>query len=271
MTKKLRRLLIYLSCCFLFGCAINPISGEEELMLVSEQQELTIGQTYAPEIEKQMGGRIDNDILQNYINSVGQKIGRVSHKSELDYHFVALNDEMVNAFALPGGYLFITQGMLKKLQSEAQLAAIWSHEITHVVARHSSAAISRDIGINLAIALALPEDVSGDAIRATQVTTQLVGLKFSRDDEREADMGGLDYMIWSGYDPYAMVETMQMLEDEQETRPPEFLSSHPPPENRIEYLTQRIQTKLKYYNFKGFKVGKEDYGNYVLKYLKNED
>ena len=118
-------------------------------MLISESQELEIGKTYAPEIEKQMGGRIRNEAIQNYIDSVGQKVARVSHRPDLHYHFTALNHKSINAFALPGGYVFITKGMLEKLDNESELAGVLAHETTHIVARHSAEAMSRQIGIQL--------------------------------------------------------------------------------------------------------------------------
>ena len=125
MRVKLGFLTTSLILCLCAGCAINPITGEEELMLFGEQQDLGIGQKYAPEVEKQMGGRIDNDALQNYMNSVGQKIAAVSHRRSWEYHFAALEHDSLNAFALPGGYVFITKGMLKELTTEAQLAGYW--------------------------------------------------------------------------------------------------------------------------------------------------
>ncbi len=135
MFKKLLLPILSLASCLFVGCAVNPITGEEELMLFGEDQDIVIGRKYAPELEKQLGGRIANEGLQDYMDGVGQKIARISHKPDWEYHFVALEHESVNAFALPGGYIFITRGMLEKLQTEAQLAAILAHETVHVVAR----------------------------------------------------------------------------------------------------------------------------------------
>ena len=137
MSKKLGLLILYLILSLCVGCAINPITGEEQLMLIPQHQDIVIGRKYAPEVEKQMGGRIADEGLQNYITDVGHKLVLVSHKPGLEYHFVALESESINALALPGGYVFITKGMLKKLTTEAQLAAILAHEIVHVVARHA--------------------------------------------------------------------------------------------------------------------------------------
>ena len=267
MYKKLGLLISGLIFCLCTGCAVNPITGEEELMLFPEQQDIAIGRKYAPEIEKQMGGRIDNLQLQNYIDYVGRRIARISHKPYFEYHFVALEHKSVNALALPGGYIFITRGMLEKLQTEAQLAAILAHEIVHVVARHASAAMSREIGIGLLLSAVTSEKTPNGVLTAADLTRKILGLQYSRKDERQADLAGLDYMVLAGYNPYGMVESMQMLQSRQEIRPIEFFSTHPSPQNRVEYLRQKIQTK--YYNLAGLKIGKEYYHRAVLEQLNN--
>lgn len=249
------------------GCATNPISGETQFMLLSEEQDIELGKNYAPEVEKEMGGRIQNLVIQNYINSIGQKIAGVSHQPPyFTYEYAALDDDMLNAFALPGGYIFITKGMLLKLENEAQLAAILAHETVHVVARHSSAMISREIGIELALSIAASQS-SGSVVQMAGITRQILGLSYSRENEREADLAGLDYMIRAGFDPWQMVKTMEMLEAEEKSRPIEFLSTHPSPENRVGYITEAIQSRN--YNTGGLKTGAEDYRQFVLNELKN--
>ena len=155
MTQKPHLLIPTLVFCLCAGCATNPITGKQEFMLIPEEQDIRIGQKYAPEIEKQMGGRIANDALQNYINSVGQKVANVSHRRSWQYHFTALEDDMINAFALPGGYIFITKGMLKQLTTESQLAGILAHETAHVVARDTAVLMSREIGIGILLSALL--------------------------------------------------------------------------------------------------------------------
>ncbi|MFB0552523.1 MAG: M48 family metalloprotease [Phycisphaerae bacterium] len=267
MTGKLRLLILNLALCFCTGCAVNPITGEEELMFISENQDIEIGRNYAPEIEKQLDGRIDNPALQNYIDSVGQKIARISHRPNWEYHFTAVEHKMVNAIALPGGHIFVTKGMLEKLTTEAQLAALLAHEIVHVTARHSSAAISRQMGLSFLFlgATAAGAKIPQDAARAAGLALQLIGLKYSREQERMADVAGMDYMVVAGYNPYGAVELMQMLEDQDNVRPVEFLSSHPSPENRIISLNARIQTR--YDSLKGLRIGKNAYRSAVLNRL----
>jgi predicted Zn-dependent protease len=265
MYQNLSLLILGLSFCFFTGCAVNPITGEGELMFLPEEQDIAIGRKYAPEVERQMGGRIANEALQNYIDNVGQRIARISHRPDLEYHFVVLNDKSVNAMALPGGYLFITKGMLKELTTEAQLAGILAHEIVHVVARDTSNAMSNQIGIDILLSAVTSEKTSKGILTAADLTRQILSLQYSRTDEKAADVAGMDYMVLAGYSPYGMVETMQMLQSQQKIRPIEFLSTHPSPENRVEYLTQKIQTK--YHNLSGLKIGKEEYHRAVLRQI----
>ncbi|MHC4479320.1 MAG: M48 family metalloprotease [Planctomycetota bacterium] len=262
MLNRAAALILAFVLSLIAGCAINPITGEEELMFISPDQDIEIGKKYAPEIEKEMGGRIGDEALQNYVDSVGQKIARVCHRPNLDYHFVALDHESTNAFALPGGYLFITRGMLEKLQTEAQLAGILSHEVVHVVARDTANAMSKQIGLQLLMmAVAFSKPPPG-AMRAADVTRQIIGLKYSRTDERQADLAGVDYMVRAGYNPNGMVETMQILQNQPGPRPPEFFSTHPSPKNRTDYLARKIQRKQ--IHIPVLKVGKQDYRQGVL-------
>ncbi len=269
MSGKIRLLILSLTSCLFIGCAVNPITGQEELMFISENKDIEIGRQYAPEIEKQLGGRIDDPSLQNYINSIGQKIARISHKPGWEYHFVAVEDKSINALALPGGYIFVTKGMLEKLTTEAQLAALLAHEIVHVTARHTAAAMSREMGLSFLFlgATAAGAKIPQDAGRAVGLTLQLIGLKYSRGHEREADVAGLDYMVVAGYNPYGVVELMQMLQDQDNVRPVEFLSSHPSPGNRIISLNAKIQTR--YGSPEGLRIGKDDYRRSVLDRLTN--
>jgi len=269
MNKKLviTFLLFAVFGVFCSGCDVNPVSGEQRLMLLSPEQDIEIGSKYAPEIEKQMGGRIDDPQLQSYINRIGQRLAAVSHKPYMKFSFVALNDKQTNAFALPGGYIFITKGMLSKLSTEAQLAGILGHEITHVVARHSSAAMSREIGISILLSAAsATTNTPAGAETVANMTRQIIGMGYSRRDEVEADTTGMDYMYKAGYDPYGMVETMEILQSLNSGGQIEFFSTHPIPENRRQYLLERINTN--YRNLSNLKKGRTEYENSVLKRLR---
>jgi predicted Zn-dependent protease len=268
-SQKLLLPIMCITVCLCTGCAYNPITGQEELMLFPEKQDFEIGRQYAPEIEKELGGKIEDEELQKYIDCVGQKIARISHKPYWEYHYVAVNDKSINASAVPGGYIFITKGMLEKLQTEAQLAAILAHETAHVVARDTSNAISNQIGIGFLLVAAASSQSSAAVMTAAELSRRIIGLQYSRQDEREADIAGLDYMVVAGYNPQGIIETMQMLEDQEKETVVEFLSSHPPPENRIAYLAQRIKTKK--YNLQNLNTGKQAYSNAVLDRLTTEE
>ncbi len=264
MLGKIRLLILGLTSCLLIGCAVNPITGQEELMFFSESQDIEMGRKYAPEIEKYLGGKIDDASLQNYIDSVGQRIARISHRPNWEFHFTAVEHKMVNAVALQGGYIFVTKGMLEKLTTEAQLAALLAHEIVHITARHSSAAMCRQMGLSFLLfgASVAGAEIPQDAARAAGIALQLIGLKYSREHEREADAAGMDYMVVAGYNPHGAVELHQMLQEQDIVRPVEFLSSHPSPKNRIISLNARIQTR--YSSPEGLKIGKNTYRSTVL-------
>jgi len=270
MRKAMFRNLIFFLISIAFssfcGCVTNPVTGQQELMLLPVQQDIEIGRRYAPEVEKQMGGRIPDESLQDYIDSVGQKIARISHNRDFDYHFTALNHKSVNALALPGGYVFITKGMLEQLTTEAQLASVLAHEVVHIVARDTSNMLSNQIGIDILLSVAASQKTPRGLLTAADLTRQILSLQYSRNDERIADLAGLNYMVLAGYDPQGMVEILQVLQRQNDLAPVEFLSTHPSPENRLEYIKEKIQTR--YYGIEGLKTGQQDYNAGALQQLR---
>jgi len=266
VSKVLTLLIAELVLLFCTGCAVNPITGDEELMLIDEEQDVIMGRHFAPQVEEQMGGRIGDKELQDYVDGVGKKIGRVSQKPQLEYQFVALNHKSVNAFALPGGYLFITRGMLERLESESQLAAVLAHEIVHVVARDTANMMSNELGLNvLLLGTAAAARPSQEVMTTAVITSKILELKYSREDERQADLAGMKYMVRAGYDPNGVVEVMQMLQEHDRNAPDEFMSSHPSSEHRVDYLKRRI--RMRYSKLSGLKVGRDDYQRCVLEHL----
>ncbi len=251
-----------------FGCSTNPVTGQRELSIfmpsLQEQQE--IGNAYAPEIKKQLGGPINNQALQNYINSVGQNVASKSHHPGIGYKFAAVNDDSANAVAVPGGYVYITKGLLEIIQKEDQLAAVLAHEVAHVNAEHSAQMIAQQRGMGLILA-AVSENTSPTATQISQFAATMLGLRYSRDFEYQADTIGTDYLFKAGYDPYAMVEVQETLQKQHSSRPLEFFSTHPNPENRIETIKQHIRTK-------GyppvFKKDSGDYQKYVTASLQQQ-
>jgi len=266
---KLVLLTISIGLCFSFGCAANPITGEEELMFDRDyHNDIKLGKEIAPLVEKELKGKIPDQALQDYINGIGHKITRFSHNPDFDFNFVAVNDKSINAISLPGGRIFITKGLLLKLESESQLAGVLAHETVHVVARDTENMMSKQAGMGVLFVLAASQARAQGEVAAADIALQLVTLKYSREYERTADLGGMDYMFRAGYNPNGMVETMQILQKEDPARSSDFFSTHPSPENRIDYLRARIQSH--YANsVAGTKVGQEDYQQYVLDRIKN--
>ena len=176
-----------LACFSVSGCARNPVTGSYELMLVSESQEIAMGQEYDPQVVAQFG-LYDDPEMQALVSSIGSRIAAASERPNLPWTFRVVDDPLINAFAVPGGFVYVTRGILAHFESEAQLAAVLGHEIGHVTARHSASQISRQqiaqVGLGLGVVLA-PQlaDFAGLASAGLSV----LFLKFSRDNERQAD------------------------------------------------------------------------------------
>lgn len=228
----------------------NPITGEEQRVALSPEQEVVLGQQGRQEIVAQMGGLHPNPELQAYIDQIGQRVLQQSQASQSPYPFeFHLLDapDTINAFALPGGQIFITTGLLKALNAESQLAGVLGHEIGHVVARHGAEHLAKQqLGAMLvnAIGIAASDDRQGgqQAAVIAQAVNQLVSLNYSREDELESDRLGFEFMTAADYNPEGLVELMQIFEAaESRGRPPEFLSTHPNPGNRVARLEDIIQ------------------------------
>jgi predicted Zn-dependent protease len=194
------------------GCAVNPVTGRSELALLqfTEAQEITLGQkAFAPTIQK-MGGEVNDPKLQAYINKTGQGLARASSRPNLPYRFSIVNESSPNAFALPGGFIAITRGLLVNLTSEAQLAAILGHEIGHVDARHSVQGMQRGMLLNLGLSVlsgTTDQTAYGPfAQQAGALAAQLTENSYSREQEREADRLGIDYLVKTAYDPRGAVQ-----------------------------------------------------------------
>ena len=223
------------------GCATNPVTGKKEVSLVSKGQELQMGQESDPAVIAEYGLYNDQE-LQNYVNGVGQKLGKASHLPNLVWHFRVLDSPVVNAFAIPGGYIYLTRGIMAYLNSEAQLAGVLGHEITHVTARHSAQQITRSQLAGIGI---LAGAVFVDAFRPYSGIAQqglgLLFLKYGRDDENEADALGIQYSTKAGYDPRevpATYATLKRIGERTGSSRPTFLSTHPDPGDREQRTTQ---------------------------------
>lgn len=200
------------------GCAVNPVTGKRELHLVNvtEEEEIDLGKkSYVP-IVQQEGGFYRDDDLEAYVQSVGMKLGKVSHRPNLPYTFRVLNSSVPNAFALPGGFIVINRGLLVALSSEGELAAVLGHEIGHATARHSVAAYQRALGLNLALLGLSVAGGSGATMQLSSIGAGLLQNGFSREQERESDYLGIDYMVKAHYAPQGAVDLQEYFFQEFE-------------------------------------------------------
>lgn len=221
----------------------NPVTGEKQYLSLTARQEIALGLQAAPQMVAQYGGLHPDRQLQGKVDSVGRRLLRSSAagKTEWQFDFHLLADrQTVNAFALPGGQVFITEALFSRLQSEGQLAAVLGHEIAHVVARHGAQRIAKaglTEGLTGAMVLASGSYSGG---QMAQLVGQMVNMKYGRDDELESDHLGLRFMVNAGYDPRAMIGVMKILAAASGAGQPEFFSTHPNPDNRIGRIREAI-------------------------------
>lgn len=226
------------------GCAVNPVTGQRQLALISEAQEIELGRQVAAEAAASMG-LVDDPALQSYISELGLRMARTSERPNLPWSFQVVDDPTPNAFAAPGGFIFVTRGLLAMMRNEAELMGVLGHEIGHVTARHSVTALSRAqlAQITLGVGAILSPTVArlGDVLGAG---TQILFLQHGRDAERQADDLGFRYMLEHNYDAREMVNVFVALQRSGElagqSPVPAWLATHPYPEERI----QRIQAQL---------------------------
>jgi predicted Zn-dependent protease len=227
------------------GCAVNPATGKRQLSLVGEGQEVEMGRSAAEQVRTSLGLYTD-DALHSYLDGVGQRVAAASERPQLTWSFAVVDDAAVNAFALPGGFIYVTRGLLTHLNSEAELAAVLGHEIGHVAARHSVNQMSKAqlASIGLGLGMILRPELQGLG-QVGQAGLGLLLLKYGRDDENQADELGLRYMTKAGYPATGMPTVLHMLERVSESenagRVPNWLSTHPSPENRVTRVNARIR------------------------------
>ena len=234
------------------GCAVNPVTGKRDLVMVSEQWELDVGaQQYAPLRQAQGGDFTLDPALVNYVQGVGQRLAAVSDR-QLPYEFNVINDSVPNAWALPGGKISINRGLLTEMDSESELAAVLGHEIVHSAARHGAQGQSRSIllqGAVLAggIAAGMATDdqrYASAALLGGMIGAQLVNQRYSRDAERESDLYGMRYMQRAGYNPRGAVELQETFLRLSEGRRQDMFSalfaSHPPSRERVDNNRQLL-------------------------------
>ena len=228
----------------LAACATNPVTGKRELSLVSEQQEIQMGQQGAQQVAQEIG-LINDQALQNYLQSIGTALASKSERPNLPWTFRAVDDPSPNAFALPGGYIFVTRGLLDLMNNEAELASVVGHEIGHVTARHSVQQMSQQqlAGLALGIGSILSPTVA-QLGGAAQQGLGLLFLKYSRDDERQADDLGFRYALTEGYDVRYMDDVFRSLqrlgEASKQSPLPSWLATHPGEAERIQTIDAKL-------------------------------
>jgi predicted Zn-dependent protease len=235
-------------CIASAACATNPATGKREISLMSEAQEIQIGQESDAQVKQQMGVYNDPE-LQRYISDIGSRLAKLSERPALPWHFAVVDVPAVNAFALPGGYIYITRGILPFLDSEAQLAGVVGHEIGHVTARHAAQQYTRAVGGELGlVALGVFVPAARPFGELSQQALAIMFLKFGRDDELQADQLGAGYETRGGWDPAAIpafLSTLGRLEEATDSKGiPNWLSTHPEPLARINDI-QPVVEKLK--------------------------
>ncbi|MDX1396217.1 MAG: M48 family metalloprotease, partial [Gemmatimonadota bacterium] len=228
------------------GCATNPATGRTMLSLVSESQEIQMGQEYSRQVESTMAMYDDPD-LEAYVNGIGQRLAASSERPTLPWSFKVVDDPVVNAFALPGGPIYVTRGILAAFNSEAELASVLGHEIGHVTARHSVEQMSRQqlAGIALGVGSIVSEDVRRFGGIA-QTGLAVMFLSYGRDDEHEADMLGVRYAVRERYDPREAPKVHEMLGRQTAASGgrgvPNWLSTHPSSADRIDRIRAQVDT-----------------------------
>ena len=228
------------------SCARNPATGKNEIALVSESQEIQMGQQYAQQIVRSMGV-YDDKKVQDYVSRLGMGMAAKSERPQLPWAFYVMDDPTVNAFALPGGSIFVTRGILTHMNNEAELVGVLGHEIGHVTARHSVQQMTRQqiAQIGLGVGSIISSDVAQYAGLASQGLGVLF-LKYGRDAESQSDQLGFKYMVRDGYDPRAMATMFQTLQRVSKLEGagdiPEWASTHPDPGNRVQATMERVDT-----------------------------
>jgi predicted Zn-dependent protease len=249
----------------LAACATNPVTGQREFSFMSEAQEISIGQESHPQIIQEMGS-YDHPELQRYVSDIGLRLAKTSERPQLPWRFTVVDQPVVNAFAVPGGFIYITRGILAYLDSEAQLVGVIGHEIGHVTARHSAQQYTRALGGTFGLA-ALSIFVPA-ARPFGQLTEQALGvlfLKYGRDDELQSDSLGAKYSATNGWDPRAVPQflaTLGRLSEGSEKGIPNWLSTHPDPASRVDEVGAIVEK---------FVVGRTDLVIAHDEYLKRID
>jgi predicted Zn-dependent protease len=226
------------------ACATNPVTGKREISLMSESQEIALGKESHPQVLQEMGQYQDAE-LQRYVAGIGQQLAKSSERPTLPWTFTVVDQPVVNAFAIPGGYIYITRGIMAYLENEAQLAGVVGHEVGHDTARHSAQQYTRAMGGQLGlIAASIFVPQTQPFVEAGAQALSVLFLKYGRDDELQADSLGARYASTNGWDPRAVpgfLAVLGRLSEGSEKGIPNWLSTHPEPASRVEQIQPLVQ------------------------------
>lgn len=243
----------------LAGCSTNEATGRSQFLPLSWEEETQIGAEAAPQFIEQSGGQLPDEQIVRYVRELGNKLAAQSEMPDIPWEFYVLDSQVINAFALPGGKVFISRGLMAQMNNEAQLAGVIGHEIGHVTARHGNERMGKAMGAQVLILAAGVGGAVSDSEWmqvlgvGTAVGGQLFLLRYSRANEIEADALGVRYMTRVGYNPVGQIQVMEILgQASGGAAPPEWLSTHPASDTRIKALEEIIAKDYPRYNEQGY-------------------
>lgn len=279
MKPLVRSLLVMLLVVSAVGCTTNQTTGRSQLLFMSWEEEISRGAEAAPQLLSQGGGQIGASKVVTYVSDIGMRLAKAAEaidtdlaEQNLQWEFFVLDSQVINAFALPGGKVFVSRGLMAKMDNEAQLAGVIGHEVGHVSGRHGNERVSKAQAISFGSALfGIVGEISGeDWLRAVGVGTatggQLFLLKYSRSNELEADKLGVRYMAATGYNPVGQIQVMEILgKASGGSSQPEWLSTHPLSQTRIDQLNEIIPKEFPRYKDPGlYKWGFDSFKQNIL-------
>ena len=273
-------LCVLLAAMVLSGaCSTNPATGRSQLNMLSQEHEIRLGDQATTKFLEQLGGEVPSQIVLDHVRQIGKQLAATSERPELPWEFHVVDSEVINAFALPGGKVFISRGLLAKLKNDAQLAGVLGHEVGHVTAKHINDRMARAMGVQLvAVGVGVAGSTSDeDWLKVLGVGTSVGGtiylLSFNRNQEFESDELGVRYMVQLGYNPYGQRQVMKVLKRASRESGggggPEWLATHPLPQSRIDRLTKLIQQQCPDAKaLSGLRFGRQSFARQVLSPLK---
>ncbi|MFH1783113.1 MAG: M48 family metallopeptidase [Candidatus Omnitrophota bacterium] len=248
-------LVFYIACMcfFVSGCVTeeyNTATGKQDLMFISTDKEISMGRSIAESLEKNPEVKLDPDpLMSERVNEIGKRLAEVSDRKEVNYTFRVIDDKDVNAFALPGGYIFVFKGVVEKVESDDELAGVMAHEMAHVVARHSIKRYQSGLGYTILQVLMAVSGAPGREVNNVNSALGQLVMEYSREDEAVADKLAIKYLGKAGYDPNAMLsflKKMQEVHRDAPIRPYSAYHSHPSISNRIRMVKQELTGEIEF-------------------------